>query len=218
MKKTAALMFSALLMIPAAAGCGKSSESSANASPDFYLSKSAIEKDFADVKEADFGPVLTISDTTAKPGGIAEVTLSVSNAQNKWSMCGLHITYPDVLKCVLKNAESRDVDYKIGPACEGNIGSVAKEWQQGLPEDVAKCKRGSVFFTAMFEGDYGGDGDIVTFYFNVPQNAKSGTVYHFDYYYNSSDVAKDMFESQRNDASVEKYAFTHWHGGTVTVE
>ena len=40
----------------------------------------------------------------------------------------------------------------------------------------------------MFVGDGGGDGDIATFYFRVPDNAQSGAVYPIEVYYRDGDL------------------------------
>ena len=220
MNKRILAFSAAVLMTFASAGCsGKSGSSSSSAGkPGMFVSAERFEKDFGGVEDAESGPLLTISNTTAKAGGIAEVTLSVSNADKQWKMCGLHIIYPDVLKCILENEEEREPEYDTGDALKSAQGSVAREWQNNLPDDLTKSRMGSVFFTALTSENGGSDGDIVTFRFRVPDNAKSGTVYNVDYYYSSNDKTKDMFSNEENDPAFEKYAFSHWTGGTITVE
>ena len=215
MKRFIALS-AAMIMALASVGCGSEKESSIKTG--MFVSEECFERDFKDVKDAESGPLLTISNTTAKAGGIAEVTLSVSNADKQWRMCGIHIVYPDVLKCILADAENREPDYDTGDALKSMQASVAREWQSNLPDDLSSNRMGAVFFTALCAETGGKDGDIVTFRFKVPDEAKSGTVYNIDYYYSSNDKTKDMFSNENNDPEFEKYAFSHCIGGTITVE
>jgi hypothetical protein len=171
---------------------------------------------YADVPEASSGPVIKISDTSAKPGEMAEVTVSVNGANENWMMCGIHITYPDVLKCKLENEDGTDfsVDYEAGPAIKKSAGFVAMDWELNLPEEMVRNKTRSLFFTTVFKENDGRDGDIATFYFKVPEDAKPGTVYDLGYYFMDS----DMFRNAENDQSFEKYAFEHLQGGSITVK
>mgnify|MGYP002857318307 CR=1 FL=1 len=175
---------------------------------------SEFSEKFADIADIPEGPQLTLSNTTAKAGGIAEVTLSVSNADLKWNMCGIHVTFPDVFDCVLKNEEERLVEFQKGTALEFATGVVSMEWQEGLPEELINAHQGCVFITAMFNGDYGQDGDIATFYFQIPETAAVGAIYNVDLYYQSTDI----FSNTAGSAEFEKYAFEHAIGGTVTIE
>lgn len=219
MNKRILAFSAALIMAFSAAGCSSSSSSGSSAGKSgMFVSEEHFNKDFSGVKDIEDGPLLTISNTTAKAGGIAEVTLSVSNADKKWKMCGIHIVYPDVLKCVLANEADREPEYDTGSALKSAQASVAREWQNNLPDDLIKNKMGSLFFTALCSDNGGKDGDIVTFRFKVPDDAKSGTVYKVDYYYSSNDKTKDMFSNESEDPEFEKYAFSHWTGGTITVE
>lgn len=172
---------------------------------------------FQDVPAASSGPVIKISDTEAKPGEIAEVTVSVTGADQKWNMCGIHITYPDVLECQIKDQEDLTAEYKAGKAIEYNSAFVAMDWQKNLAEELVRKKQRSVFFTTMFEGNMGQDGDIATFFFKVPEDAQPGTVYKLSYYYKSDNVSVDMFRNEENDMSFEKYAFEHLKNGSITV-
>ena len=220
MNKRLLALSAALIMAFSSVGCSSKSDSSKSSAgrAGMFVSEERFSNDYSGVEDAESGPLLTISNTKAKAGGIAEVTLSVSNADKKWKMCGIHIVYPDVLKCVLANEQDREPDYDTGDALRSAQASVAREWQDNLPDDLSKYHMGSVFFTALCSDNGGGDGDIVTFKFKVPDNAKSGTVYKVDYYYSSSDKTKDMFSNETDDPAFEKYAFSHWTGGTVTVE
>jgi hypothetical protein len=224
MIKRFAAVSAALMLALASVGCSSKSSSSSSSSSatskksSMFVSEELFEKDFGSVSEAQDGALLKISNTTAKPGGIAKVTLSVSNAEKKWTMCGLHIIYPDLLKCVLEDEENREPEYETGSALKSVQASVAREWQNNLTDDLKNAHMGSVFFTAICNDDSGRDGDIVTFSFRVPADAKPGTVYDFDYYYYSTDRTKDMFSNKAGDEGYDKFAFTHWQGGSVTVE
>ena len=168
---------------------------------------------FQDVPEAESGPVIKISNSEAKPGEIAEVKVSVTGADNMWNMCGIHITYPDVLECQLLDAEELTADYELGEATKKNSGFVAMDWQKNLPDELIREKKRSVFFTTLFKENGGKDGDIATFFFKVPSDAQPGTVYKLGYYYMDS----DMFRNYENDMSFEKYAFEHLENGSITV-
>ncbi|MBR5682072.1 MAG: hypothetical protein IKW96_02150 [Ruminococcus sp.] len=168
---------------------------------------------FADVPEIESGPELKIADVTAKPGDIAAVTVSVKGTGDNWNNCGIHITYPEVLKCQLENEETRDVKYEPGPAIKKNAGFVAMEWQDNLDEELIRNHERSLFFTAIFWDSAGTDGDIATFYFKVPDDAKPGTVYDLGYFFMDS----DMFRNVSDDISYEKYTFEHLQGGSITV-
>ncbi len=220
MLKTTALAAAAVMLLTAV-GCGsKGGGSSSEPTTKGYITAKTydIDDNYGSVPDPADGPLLTISNTTAKPGGIAQVTISVSNAERKWTMCGLHVSFPNVLDCVLADEASRSLQFDPGDALTAATGMVGKEWQEALPKDLVDNKRGALFFTAMFSGNNGLDGDIATFYFVVPKDAVPGTVYDLNYFYFSSDAVSDTFSNAEQDRSFEKYAFTHWQGGTITVE
>jgi phosphoribosylamine--glycine ligase len=78
---------------------------------------------------------------------------------------------------------------------------------------------GSQDHKRIFDGDKGGDGEIVKFYFKVPEKAKKGTVYPIGIYYMPpTDERSDMFIGTDGDKSREKYAFQNWTGGSITVK
>lgn len=168
---------------------------------------------FADVPEIESGPVIKIADVTARPGEIAAVTVSVSGTENKWNNCGIHITFPDVLVCQLEDEETRDAKYEPGAAIKKNSGFVAMEWQENLDEELIRNHNRSLFFTALFWDTTGTDGDIATFYFKIPDDAKPGTVYDLGYFF----MDTDMFRNADDDLSYEKYAFEHLQNGSITV-
>ena len=223
MNKRFLALAAAVVMTFSAAGCssdssGSSSSSAAGASgkTDMFVSNKLFEQDYEGVNDIDEGPVLSIGKTKAKAGGIAEVKLYVDNAKNKWSMCALHITYPDVLECI--KDENDEAKFSTGEALEKSIAAVTQVWDSNLPDDLKENKRFAAYITTIFDGNTGGDGEICTFYFKVPENAESGTVYDIDYYYSSNQYTKDVFSNDQEDAEMEKYAFSHCKSGSITVE
>ncbi|MDE5620190.1 MAG: hypothetical protein K2I80_06690 [Ruminococcus sp.] len=179
-------------------------------------SSTAMENKFKDVPTVESGPLISVNNVTAKAGETAEVTVSVKGADLNWSMCGIHLTYPDELDCVLMEEETNSVEFTKGVASEYNTGFIALEceWQNNPPEELIKKNLGALFFTVMFNGNEGQDGDIATFYFDVPEDAESGTVYPIGFYY----METDMFRNIEGDMSLEKYAFENLQTGSITVE
>ena len=167
-----------------------------------------------EIKAAEDGPRLFIKDVSAAPGEIAEVTVTIENAEAKWNMCGFHITYPNVLKPEMEDEEERTVKRELGDASKYSNGSVAMEWQENLPEELTSNNLGSVFFVEMFEKDHGLDGDVVTFFLKIPEDAKSGTEYPVNFFY----LEGDLFQNVAKDKAMEKYVFENWKGGKITVK
>lgn len=174
----------------------------------------AFREKYKDVPTAETGALISISDTVVSAGETAEVTVSVEGVDLQWNMCGIHLTFPNELKCVRQGTEGRDVKCKKGKAVEYNTGFIALEWVENKPDELIRNNLGSLFFTTMFEGDTGQDGDIATFYFEVPEDAKSGTVYPIGYFFRDSDI----FRNTSYDSSFEKYAFENWQTGSITVK
>lgn len=166
------------------------------------------------VVAADDGPRLSIRDVEVAAGEVAKVTVVIDNAEMKWNMCGFHLTYPNVLKPEMLNDEERLVKKSMGGASEYNAGSTAMEWRDNLPDELVENNLGSLFFTEIFGEDYGLNGDVVTFYLKVPDDAASGTEYPVDFFYLDGDV----FTNKANDKSMEKYVFENWKGGKIIVK
>ncbi|MDE6425975.1 MAG: hypothetical protein K2K89_07545 [Ruminococcus sp.] len=179
-------------------------------------SKKAMEENFKDVPAVDEGPLISVGNTTAKAGEIAEVKVYVDGADLNWSNCGIHLTYPDVLECVYQDNDDMYLNYEVGEASKFNTGIIAMEWKKenNPPEELTIKGLGTMFFTVMFGGNNGKDGEIVTLYLKVPEDAESGTVYPVGFYY----LSTDMFRNLENNSSLEKYAFEHMQSGTITVE
>lgn len=200
-----------------AVGCGdKKNPESSYSSNNTSKSEHTVQPTEAweDVIPAADGPKLYLSNTTVKAGEIAEVTLSVKDAKEKWNMCGIHVTYDNALTCQMRDVEKRYIEYKLGDASTYSTASVGMLWADGLPDVLNENNMGCLFFTETFDGDWGGDGDIVKFYLKVPDDAESGTVYKLGFYYMNT----DKFSNAAGDRSFEKYVFENWQEGSVTVE
>ena len=190
------------------------SSSSSKEDHDYPLSDEAMKARFTSIDEAAEGPLLKLSDVTAAPGETARVTLSVSGAANNWSVCGLHITYPDVIEPDMLDPENHEVKYTKGDASKNATAAVSKTWVDNYPQELIDTHKGCLFFTEIFNGNSGGDGEIVSFDFKIPENAESGTVYDIGMYF----LETDMFINTDKDYSFEKYAFEHFSGGSITVK
>lgn len=160
------------------------------------------------------GPRLSINEVKGKAGETVKVTISVENADKKWNMCGLHITYPDILKPVMEDAEERLVEKELGEASKYNSGAIAMTWENNKTDYLISNNLGSLFFTELFEKNRGLDGDIVSFFFKIPDDAKAGTEYPVDFMW----MEGDMFINAEKDKSMEKYAYENWRGGKIIVE
>ncbi|MCM1132357.1 MAG: hypothetical protein NC340_02690 [Ruminococcus flavefaciens] len=163
---------------------------------------------------AEDGPRLYISNTTAKAGEYADVTVYVENGEKNWSFCGIHITFPDVLEVSMLDVEESLVDYERGEASRYSSGATAMLWTENMPVELTSNNLGCFFFAEMFADDYGLDGDIATFQLKIPDDAESGTVYPIGFYY----MDTDRFHNSSEDLSLEKYTFSHLTEGSITVK
>lgn len=199
-----------------AVGCGDKNKDSSSQAP--VASTSAAQSQTnSDIKEGD-GPRLYFSNTEAAPGEIAEVSMYVENADAKWSVCGIHVTFDNALECQMfrgENNEDNYIEYKKGEASEYSSASVGMLWVNDLPEELTSNNLGCLFFTEICDDDHGLDGEIVKFFFKVPEDAVSGTVYPIGIYYMENN---DLFINAANEKSFQDYAFSHWEGGSVTVK
>lgn len=208
----------AILAAVTLTACGGSNPPKASYKSDVktaLVNPDALEKHLGEYPDLEgSGPHLRFNKTTARPGEYAEVTMSVANADMQWNMCGIHIVYPDVLEPEISNPEEHYVWYKKGDALENSTGAVCIQWHNKLPDLLQEKRLGCTFFTCMFEGNSGLDGEIMKFHLKVPEDAKSGTVYNIGCYYADT----DLFKCAENIPSFQKYAFQHFTGGTITVE
>ena len=191
-------------------GCGSENSEISESSKSEISESSAVE----DITENTAKPVLSLSKTEVSAGETAEITLSVNGADGLWSMCGLHITYPKELVCEMDNEEERTIKYKLGDASENSMGAVGMLWADGLPDELEKNHLGCFFFTEMFSGNQGYDGEIAKFYLKVPDNAESGTVYPISYYFQETDLFTDSMQSKE----MQEYAFSNAVDGCITVK
>ena len=165
--KTSAAVMAAVMALSLMTGCGdKKSGGSAVTTESGYamLNPEAENEKYKDSPDLDSGPEIYLSNTTAKAGELAKVTLSVKNADLQWNMCGIHVTYPEVLKPELSDPAENRVRFDKGEALEAASASLCMEWA----------------------------GDIATFYLKVPDNAQSGAVYDLGYFFLETDMFSNM--------------------------
>lgn len=212
----------AMTVMASAVSCNKKEDTEEKSNIRYYYSTEAPTEaptappvvSTEPVEAAADGPRLSINNVTAKAGEVAKITISIENAEKAYSMCGYHITYPDILVPEMIDEEKRFVKKEMGDASEYNAGSVAMEWRDNKTAYLVENKLGSIFFTEVFDGDYGYNGDVVSFFLKVPEDAESGTVYPVDFMY----IEGDIFQNMAKDAAMEKYVFENWKGGSITVE
>ncbi len=206
----------AVTMALAMTACSDKNDSSSSSSQNDHTITPSIAPTEATepVEAAADGPRLFIRDTTVKAGETAEVTIYIENAERQWNMCGFHITYPDVLDPVMMDEEERLVEKELGDASKYNSGSIAMEWVNNKTDYLIENQLGSIFFTEIFEKNRGLDGDVVTFFLEVPEDAVSGTEYPVDFMY----IDGDIFVNEAQDKAMEKYVFENWKGGKIIVE
>lgn len=168
----------------------------------------------AETPSSEAAPVLSIGKYDADPGETVEVTVSVTGADNKWAMCGVHFSFPSVLECRLSSSDNRFAEFKSGDAVSEMSAVTAAVWTDNRTEEMEKNDLYSLFFAAAGESDIGKDGDIATFYLTVPGDAKPGTVYPLDFF----EQEGDMFLDIASDKAVQNYAFSHWQNGSITVK
>ena len=210
-RRFAAASAALLLAMMSVTGCGNKSASSTSEEAEGVLIPSVD----ANVEAASDGPKLYFNDVTAAPGEIAEVSLCVKDAAQKWAMCGIHVTFSEELECQMEDVEKRAVKYTKGDASEDSMGPVCMLWRDGLPDELVNQHLGCLFFTEVFKSDDGGDGEIAKFYLKVPDNAVSGTEYSVGIYY---DPEMDIFIDKAGNAAMQKYVFENWKGGKITVK
>ncbi len=159
-------------------------------------------------------PVLALEDVEGAPGEEVEVTMSISGADQKWSSCGIHITFDERLTCLATEEDTKRPVSTPGEAVYELTGISMLQVGDDRNEHLINENKSAVFFCAAGNGDFGGDGDIVTYTFKIPDDAKSGTVYELGFYYREGDMFRDI----NADMKLQDYAFSHWQGGSITVK
>jgi len=219
MKKLALVMAMLMLSTCGLTGCGVINNNNNNTVEGKDKTKTETvygeyPKFDGDLSKRSCSPVLSIGNTTAKAGGTATVTVSVSGADGKWSSCGLHLVYPETLSIVTKDGGTTVVR-EDGDATGAAMATIMKEWlHENKTAILLNNKLNSSFYTAIFAGDEGKDGDIVTFYLKIPPDAVSGTVYPVEFLY----IEGDLFTNIAKEKEMQQFAFTHYINGTITVE
>ncbi|MBQ8297568.1 MAG: hypothetical protein IJX77_07295 [Ruminococcus sp.] len=217
----AAALAASMLMTACSSGDDESSSdsrsksetsSSSEAEPTTFVEASMVADENA-VPASGAAPILSASKAEGKPGETVEVTISVSGADQQWSMCGVHVTYDERLSCIT-NGDPKKPEYAKGAAVN-EIEAFTSMLQTGEDrnEYLIENKMNSVFFAAVASADLGRDGEIVTYKFTIPEDAAAGTEYKIGFYYREG----DMFLDTASDAALQDYAFSHWQEGSITV-
>lgn len=203
-----AVISAAVLLLSCMTACGKKDD--AASSPTGTSSSSSGSSKSQNKK----GPVLAIDNVEAKAGETVEVSVSVSGADGKWAMCGVHMTYDNRLKCIATADDPMIPDYQKGEAVLDMMAFVTMIWLENLDQELIDADNGCLFFTTMGEGDCGKDGVIATYKFKVPDDAKAGEVYELGFYYREG----DMFANAANDnPTLQEQAFSNWEFGSITI-
>jgi hypothetical protein len=150
---------------------------------------------------------------TAKAGERVDVKVMLSGVPDGWSFCGIHFSYPDVLKPTISE-RTGNVECVRGDAVADMTDFLAVNWVDNKPPELIEKNLNSIFFCTMASGDYGTDGHITTFEFEIPADAQSGTVYDLEFFFREG----DMFTNMAQDTVMQDQAFTNWKHGSITVE
>ncbi len=201
---TAAVMASFMLMPGCKNDNGEKDSSNGNSASE--QSQSKVEKPLSGAE-----PVLSINDVQGRPGETVEVTVSVSGADKKWASCGVHFYYDNSLECRME--DEKFADYQLGNAAKDLNAFTAAVWKENLTDYMIDNNYYSLFFAAMSSSDSGKDGNIATFYFKIPEDAKVGTVYPLEFF----SIEGDMFTNIATSDDIQEYAFSHWQNGSISV-
>ncbi len=170
-----------------------------------YISNSNNIYTAEEINTSTVKPVLSLSKTEVdytNAGQQVPVTLSVKGADKAWNCMGVHIYYDERL--ILETKTNGTINYSIGAAAED------------IPFRVADSTDNGIFFTCSGEANLGRDGDIVTFYFTLPNNINPGDSFPIEikYEYTILDdiIATDLFTNRIDNLSrdelMEAYVFT----------
>lgn len=213
-KRILSLIAAAALFSGMAAGCSeKRSSSTATVQPQSSAQTSSASTD----EEAACMPVLSLNDTSGKPGDIVDVVVSVHGAEGSWAYSGVHFAYDEELEPVMD--DSLKVDFRKGSAIEDMSDFLAVNWTANGEEDrrtdeMKANNWNSIFFCTIATDDAGHDGDIAAFQFKIPEDAEPGKVYDLTFFY----YENDMFTNVAKNQGMQDYAFSNWVNGSITVE
>lgn len=207
-----------VMLMSAAVGCSKKENkkalSATSTAESSDVDSSAVESGAASEDEkTESGPVLEIENVTAKAGERVDVKVMLSGVPDGWSFCGIHFSYPDVLKPTM-NERTGNVECVRGDAVADMTDFLAVNWSDNKPPELIEKNLNSIFFCTMASGDYGTDGHITTFEFEIPADAQSGTVYDLEFFFREG----DMFTNMAQDTVMQDQAFANWKHGSITVE
>lgn len=207
-----------VMLMSAAVGCSKKENkkalSATSTAESSDVDSSAVESGLASENEkTESGPVLEIENVTAKAGERVDVKVMLSGVPDGWSFCGIHFSYPDVLKPTISE-RTGNVECVRGDAVADMTDFLAVNWVDNKPPELIEKNFNSIFFCTMASGDYGTDGHITTFEFEIPADAQSGTVYDLEFFFREG----DMFTNMAQDTVMQDQAFANWKHGSITVE
>lgn len=207
-----------VMLMSVAVGCSKKENkkalSATSTAESSDVDSSAVESGLASENEkTESGPVLEIENVTAKAGERVDVKVMLSGVPDGWSFCGIHFSYPDVLKPTISE-RTGNVECIRGDAVADMTDFLAVNWVDNKPPELIEKNLNSIFFCTMASGDYGTDGHITTFEFEIPADAQSGTVYDLEFFFREG----DMFTNMAQDTVMQDQAFANWKHGSITVE
>ncbi|MBR6647738.1 MAG: hypothetical protein IKL09_09535 [Clostridia bacterium] len=207
-----------VMLMSAAVGCSKKENkkalSATSTAESSDVDSSAVESGLASENEkTESGPVLEIENVTAKAGERVDVKVMLSGVPDGWSFCGIHFSYPDVLKPTISE-RTGNVECVRGDAVADMTDFLAVNWVDNKPPELIEKNLNSIFFCTMASGDYGTEGHITTFEFEIPADAQSGTVYDLEFFFREG----DMFTNMAQDTVMQDQAFANWKHGSITVE
>lgn len=207
-----------VMLMSAAVGCSKKENkkalSATSTAESSDVDSSAVESGLdSENEKTESGPVLEIENVTAKAGERVDVKVMLSGVPDGWSFCGIHFSYPDVLKPTISE-RTGNVECVRGDAVADMTDFLAVNWVDNKPPELIEKNLNSIFFCTMASGDYGTDGHITTFEFEIPADAQSGTVYDLEFFFREG----DMFTNMAQDTVMQDQAFANWKHGSITVE
>lgn len=182
-------------------------------SDSYALFESDIDSVYA--KSSAAQPVLSLkvngqSSYEAKPGEAVQLTMEVEGANQRYSTVVLSFTYN-------KDLIIPDDIFGLPGVYKGDA------WESlafSTPRIGHLSDSDFVFIMGISEGNYGRDGIMVETEFIIPENAKPGTVYPFEFLKIDNDNSTSLFTDKNDTAdgkAMQEYAFSHWQNCCVTI-